>query len=146
MRHGVKKIKFNFGRDANKMLMRKLAVNFLSKGYLETTLAKAKSLKTHLEKLISKMKSRNEANKNFLLRYLANSDVVEDAFNRVGPALSKIVGGYVRVIKRGLRSSDGSLMAKVEWAYPVVSEEMNKPKKINKEKSASVKTMADKVK
>ncbi len=144
MRHGVKKIKFSFGHDANKMLMRKLAVNFLAKGYLETTLTKAKSLKTHLEKLVSKMKSKNEANRNHLLRYLANTNIVEDAFDRVGPALNKVVGGYVRVVKLGMRSSDGSLMAKVEWAYPVVREE--KKIEVHKTTVAPVKKKEEKVK
>jgi len=122
MRHKVKKIKFNFGKDANKALMKKLAVNFLDKGYLETTLAKAKVLKSHLERLIFKMKLKNEANKNFLLKYLNNKKIVDDGFERIGPALSKIQGGYVRIMKLGVRSGDGSFMAKVEWAYPVVKE------------------------
>lgn len=123
MRHGVKKIKFNFGKDANKALIRKLAVNFLDKGYLQTTLSKAKVLKPHLEKLVTKMKSKSESNKNFLLRYLSDKKIVDDGFERIGPALSKVQGGYVRIIKLGMRGSDGSFMAKVEWAYPVVKEE-----------------------
>lgn len=120
MRHKVKKIKFNFGKDANRSLMRKLAVNFLNKGYLETTFTKAKAVKSYIEKLITKMKIKNESNKNYLLKYLGNKKIVEDGFNRVGPALSKIQGGYVRIIKLGIRNSDGSLLAKIEWAYPVV--------------------------
>ncbi|MBI5127603.1 50S ribosomal protein L17 [Candidatus Roizmanbacteria bacterium] len=142
MRHGVKKIKFTSGIDANRMLMRKLAVNFLSKGYLQTTLIKAKALKTHLEKLVSKMKVKNESNKNYLLRYLAETKIVNDCFDRVGPALEKIRGGYVRIIKVGMRSADGSSMAKVEWAYPVLKEE----KKTQVKQTASVKTTAAKEK
>ncbi len=132
MRHRVKKIKFTSGIDANRMLMRKLAVNFLSKGYLQTTLIKARALKTHIEKLVSKMKVKSESNKNYLLRYLAETKIVNDGFDRVGPALNKIKGGYVRVIKIGMRSADGASMAKVEWVYPVLKEEeklkVKKPK------------------
>jgi len=142
MRHKVKKIKFNFGKDANRALIRKLAVNFLDKGYLQTTLAKAKVLKSHLEKLVTKMKLKSEANKNFLLKYLASKKVVDDGFTRVGPALFKIQGGYVRIIKLGPRSSDGSPMAKVEWAYPVVKEIVKKETK----KTASTKVTAVKEK
>ena len=123
MRHNVKKIKFNEGRDANRMLMRKLVVNFLNHGYLQTTLAKAKAMKPRVEKLITKMKVKNEANKNILLRYLGDSKVVADGFDRVGPALAKINGGYVRIVKLGSRNDDGAPLAKVEWAYPVVKEE-----------------------
>lgn len=120
MRHKVKKIKFNFGKDANKSLIRKLAINFLDKGYLQTTITRAKAVKSYIEKLITKMKTKNESNKNYLLKYLGNKKIVEDGFNRVGPALSKIQGGYVKIIKVGMRNSDGSLLAKIEWAYPVV--------------------------
>lgn len=132
MRHGVKKIKFNWGKDANKMLMRKLAVNFLSKGYLQTTLSKAKALRPYLEKLVSKMKVKSEANKNYLLRYLGDEKIVNNGFKVIGPALSKINGGYVRIIKMNIRSTDGATMTKIVWVYPVVLEEVKKIKKDEK--------------
>ncbi len=132
MRHRVKKIKFNFGHDANKQLLRKLAVNFLANGRLQTTLSKAKVLKPHLERLVTKMKTRNEANKNYLLRYLGDYKTVVDGFDRVGPALSKINGGYVRIVKLGPRNDDGAPLAKIEWVYPVVKE--SAPLKVKAEK------------
>lgn len=144
MRHGVKKTKFNFGYDANRMLMRKLAVSFLAQGYLKTTITKAKKLKSFLERLVTKMKARTESNKNILLHYLGNNKVVEDGFNRIGPAVSKISGGFVRVIKLRMRSSDGSLMARVEWAYPLINEE--KKTEIKNVSPAPVKVKADKEK
>lgn len=152
MRHNVKKIKFNFGRDANRMLMRKLAVNFLNHGYLQTTLSKAKALKPYIEKLVSKMKANSEANKNFLLRNLGDVKVVADCFKRVGPALAKINGGYVRIIKQGNRNDDGAPLAKVEWAYPVVKEsastkvtaDKGKKTEVKVKEPASVKTTAGK--
>ena len=122
MRHQVKKIRFNFGKDANKMLMRKLAVNFMTRGILQTTLSKAKVLRPYLEKLVTKMKTSSEANKNILLRYLGDVKTVEMGFRVIGPALSKVNGGYIRIIKTNLRNDDGATMAKVEWAYPVVLE------------------------
>ena len=141
MRHGVKKIKFNYGRDANRMLLRKLAVNFLSKGALVTTLAKAKALRPYLEPLVSKMKTTSEANRNYLLRFLGNEKVIKSGFEVVGPALSKVSGGYIRIIKMGMRSADGATMAKVEWAYPVILEvdkpEVKKVKTTKDEKSKS---------
>lgn len=131
MRHQVKKIKFNYGRDANRMLMRKLAVNFLTSGYLKTTISKARALKTHLEKLVSKMKVRTEANRNYLLRYLGDEKVIENGFKVIGPALQKVSGGYVRIVKIDMRFSDGAVMSRVEWAHPVVLEtEKSKVKKV----------------
>ncbi|MFH0979610.1 MAG: 50S ribosomal protein L17 [Candidatus Roizmanbacteria bacterium] len=137
MRHGVRKIRFNWGKDANKMLMRKLAVNFLSKGYLQTTLSKAKALRPYLEKLVCKMKVESEANKNYLLRYLGDEKIINNGFKIIGPALSKINGGYVRIIKMNIRSSDGATMAKIAWAYPVILEEVKKIKKDEKPNTAN---------
>lgn len=133
MRHRVKKIKFNFGKDANKMLLRKLAVNFLTKGSLKTTLAKGKVLKSFLERLVSRMKVKSEVNKNYLIRYLGDSKLVENCFKNIGPVFSNVNGGYVRIIKLNFRSTDGAFLARLEWTKPVVLEKKEvKIKKLNK--------------
>ena len=126
MRHGVKSYSFSGGSDANKMLLKKLIVNFLEKGALTTTETKAKFTKSRLEKLIEKAKVRNEANKNFLLKTVSRSKTIEYLFNEVGPAVKNIRGGYVKIIKMGHRSSDGAQSAKIVWAHPIVKEEMEK--------------------
>ena len=138
MKHGVAKKKFKGGYDANKMLRRKLVRNFLEIGWLETTLAKAKAIRPFLDKMAERTKERSEANKNHLLKLLADMPLVEKAFGEVGPVIKDIKGGYVRIIKLGQRMNDGSLMARLEWAYPVVKEKKitakaeKKPEEINK--------------
>lgn len=126
MRHRVKKIKVKWGRDANKMLMRKLAANFISKGKIITTIKKAKIVKSHIERLVEKSKIKTEANKNYLLRFIANRKLITFLFDTVGTALKNISGGYVRIIKMGSRESDGSEMAKLEWAHPIVKNELKR--------------------
>ena len=39
-------------------------------------------------------------------------------------ALKDKVGGYVRIVRLGMRHSDGSEMARLEWAYPVVKDKV----------------------
>ncbi|GAB4219059.1 MAG: 50S ribosomal protein L17 [Candidatus Microgenomates bacterium] len=131
MRHKVKKIKFKYGKDANEMLSRKLAINFLKTSYIETTLIKAKVLKSHLEKLLSKTKVYTKSNNNYLLKYLGNQKLVKDLFKNIGPSLKEINGGYVKISKLDYRDGDGSLMAKVQWAHPVLKIENNDNKKLN---------------
>ncbi len=135
MRHKVKKIKFKKGQDANQMLMRKLLINFLSHGHIETTITKAKVLKSLLEKLISKAKVKNEANKNYLLKKLGKISYVNDCFDRIGQALKNINGGYVKIVRLGLREGDGALKARVEWAYPILNEKNDKKEKIKNKKT-----------
>ena len=122
MRHRVKKIKFSDGYDANRALVRKLAVNFFLKGKLTTTLAKAKAMKPVIEKLIEKMKVKTESNLNYLRQKLDNNQVIEIAYNDISPVIGKIDGGYIRIIKLGKRNSDGAEMGKVEWVYPIIKQ------------------------
>ncbi len=129
MRHRVNKIKFKGGKDANDMLVRKIAVNFLLHGKIKTTLSKAKVAKRIIEKIVSKAKIRNEANKNFLLRKLADIKIVNNLFENIGPAIAKINGGFVKITRLGARLSDGTEVAQLIWAYPIVKE---KPKELPK--------------
>ncbi len=122
MRHGVKKIKFSDGYDANRAIVRKLAVNFFLKGKLTTTLAKAKAMKPVIEKLVEKMKVKTESNLNYLRQKLNSNEVIEIAYNDISPVIGKIKGGYIRIIKLGKRDSDGAEMGKIEWAYPVIKQ------------------------
>ena len=41
-------------------------------------------------------------------------------FGQVGPAFSKLTGGYVRVVRLNERVTDGALIGRVEWAHPIV--------------------------
>lgn len=123
MRHGVKKIKFSQGKDANKMLVRKLATNFLKYGTLKTTITKVKALKSVIDRIVEKSKNNTEANKNYLLSKLNDNKLVLKLFNEIGAALKDKKGGYVRIVKLGKRKSDGSEMGRMEWVYPVIQNE-----------------------
>jgi len=132
MRHGYKKIRFKSGKDAFQMLLRTLTINFLAHGKMETTHKRAKVLKTYIEKLAEKSKEKTEANKNFLLKAFGNNKkTIDFLFNQVGPVVKDKVGGYVRIVKLQQRLSDGSLVCRLEWVYPVViaSEKKEKVKK-----------------
>ncbi|MEK7177250.1 MAG: 50S ribosomal protein L17 [Patescibacteria group bacterium] len=122
MRHGVKKLKFSNGVDANRAMVRKLALNFFLNGKLATTLSRAKAIKPVIERLIEKMKVRTEANVNYLKHKLNNLEVIEIAYKDISPVISKINGGYIRVIKLGQRESDGAEKARIEWVYPIIKQ------------------------
>jgi large subunit ribosomal protein L17 len=72
-------------------------------------------LKSSLEKLVEKAKRENEANKNYLLRYTTDSQLVKIFFTKIGPAAKERQGGYLRIKKIGERASDGAEMAILEW-------------------------------
>ncbi len=135
MRHRVKKIRCQSGKDANKMLLRKLVINFIKKGKITTTITKGKILKSAIERIVEKTKKKNEANKNYLLKKLADPNLVKVLLEQVGPALVDKIGGYVKLTRLHERSSDGTVMSRLNWVYPVVIEETeSRPSKTQEKK------------
>lgn len=137
MRHRIQKTKFGGGKDANDMLMRKMAYNFFTHGSLKTTQTKARVLKSHLERLVEKMKERTEANKNVLKKYLVSEKLIENLYQQVPAVMGNIKGGYVRIEKLQVRISDGAPMARIMWSRPVVIQPEVKeiaPKKVKEPK------------
>jgi len=127
MRHGFKKQRFANGQDADQMLFRKLMVNFILNGKIASTFSKIKVLKPRVEKLISKVKNGNEADKNYLLKKLGGEwSRTEKILKDVSSQLKTVPGGYTRISKLGDRSSDGALMAVLSWAHKVVLPEKTK--------------------
>lgn len=144
MRHVMKKIQFKQGKDASDMMMRKLAVNFLVNGKMTTTEKRAKAIKQFVDRIVGKTKERSEANKNFLLRKLAQAELVEKLFEKVGPVVKDKIGGFVKLERLYRRESDDALMVGVSWKYPIVMKE--DVKKVEKSESAKnqkeIKTVA----
>lgn len=139
MRHRVKKIKFRAGKDANKMLLRKLTKNFIAKGKIVTTVKKAKVLKTVLDRLIGKTRVDSKANRRYLLERLGDKVLVSRLFSHVGPSLKNLQSGFVRISRLGIRLTDGSVMAKLEWSIPIVLEEKTK-KEVEKKVTSQTQT------
>jgi len=119
------------------MLMKKLAINFLEKGKLTTSRAKAKALISYLEKLLTKSKEESEANKNILLKRFGNRPIVYRLFKEIGPVLKVKNSGFLKLTNLGQRISDGSEQAKVEWTVPVVIEKPKNYDKLNKTNKTS---------
>jgi len=135
MKHRVKNIQFHSGKDSDKMIMRKLLMNFLLNAHIETTETKAKALRATLDRVVAKTREETESNKNYLLRYFPDARMIRVLFGQVGPAVKDIAGGYVRIVRLNQRENDGALMARVEWAHPVVID-WNKNKSNKKEQKS----------
>jgi large subunit ribosomal protein L17 len=86
-----------------------------------------------IEKLVSKAKTKTEANKNQILSYFGEQDLVDRLFDTVGPAFEKIKGGYTKVTLLEQRQSDGAMMAQITWAHPFVKEPPVKKVEVTKE-------------
>ena len=136
MKNRGHKIKFRGGKDANKMLMRKLASNFLLSGKLSTTKQKAKAAQSIVERLVTKAKAHTEADQNFILRNITAQSTMKILITQIVPQLTQTKNGYTKIVNLGARQTDGAEKARLEWAYPVVMVvEKAKIKKIKRVKT-----------
>jgi len=143
MKHSIYKVKFRRGKDSNESVMRKLVLNFLKHGKLETTVSKAKAVKSLLDRLAFKARRQSEADKNVLLKHLGDKKAVQDMFDKVEPTFKKRTGGFVTIIRLGTRLGDNAEMARIGWTKPIITLEkkvtQNKPLTPEKEKQKNVK-------
>lgn len=95
------------------MLLRVLANNFLMHGKIKTTEAKAKELRSVAEKLITRAKNVNLANRRLLSGELTPA-MTKKIINKIAPLYKDRQGGYTRIIKLGPRTSDGAKMVIIE--------------------------------
>ena len=114
MRHGKK---FNhLGRKSahRKALLRNLSIALITYKRINTTLAKAKALRKHIEPLITKSKTNSTHSRRVVFSYLQNKEAVKELFSSIAEKIGDRPGGYVRVIKTGWRKGDGAEMAMIE--------------------------------
>ncbi|WP_067842404.1 50S ribosomal protein L17 [Amphibacillus sediminis] len=106
--------------DARNALLRNLATDLIIHERIETTEAKAKDLRSVVEKMITLGKrgdlhARRQAAA-FLYKKEANEteDAVQKLFNDIASRYEDRQGGYTRVLKLGPRQGDGAKMAIIE--------------------------------
>ena len=118
MRHHNKNKKFGRERKQRIALMRSLAIALIKNEKIETTEAKAKVIRSYVEKLITKGKKGDLATRRLLNSKLGSGGdlvakkIIEDLAKRYADR----PGGYLRIVKTGNRiGSDGAPMAIIEF-------------------------------
>jgi large subunit ribosomal protein L17 len=115
MRHGDKVN--NLGRTAShrKALLKNLSCALIEHKRINTTLAKAKALRKHIEPLITKSKDNTTHSRRVIFSYLQNKEAMKELFGAIAPKIADRPGGYLRVIKLGFRRGDGAEMGLIEF-------------------------------
>ena len=116
MRHRRKGRKL--GRDAShrKALYANMCGALFEHGRIQTTEAKAKELRSIVEKLITLARKdpMNVAAQRQAVAFLRSKDSVHNLFHTVGPRFTERPGGYTRIVKLGPRMGDAAPMAYIE--------------------------------
>lgn len=114
MRHRNSGRKLNRNSSHRKAMFKNMAASLMEHEVIRTTLPKAKELRGVVEPLITLAKTDSVANRRLAFSRLGSRDVVTKLFNEIGPRSASRPGGYVRVLKTGLRDGDKAPMAIVE--------------------------------
>lgn len=115
MRHRKAGRKFNRNSPQRKALKKGLAISIIEHESIKTTLAKAKEIRGFLEPLVTLAKENTVANQRLAYARLQSKEAVAKLFDELGPRFKNRPGGYLRVVKRGLRPGDKSPAAQIEF-------------------------------
>ncbi len=114
-RHGYKGRKFGRERDQRRALMKGLATSLVEYGKIETTLPKAKELVRYIEKLITKAKRGDLANRRQVIAGLSTQAAAFKLVDEIAPQLTGRTSGHVRVKRTRVRLGDGAEMATIAF-------------------------------
>lgn len=128
-RHGYKGRKFGRERDQRRALMKGLATSLVMYESIETTLPKAKELKPYIEKLITKAKRGDLANRRAVIAALSTQEAAFKLVDGIAPQLTARNSGHVRVVRTRVRTGDAAQMARIEFvdALTEVERPVDKP-------------------
>ena len=115
MRHRKSGRKLNRNSSHRKALMKNLAIAFIERELIKTTVPKAKELRGFVEPLITLAKVDSVANRRRAFSKLRLDSIVNKLFTEVAIKSKDRPGGYLRIIKAGFRPGDKADMAYVEW-------------------------------
>jgi large subunit ribosomal protein L17 len=95
-------------------MLSNLAASLILHKRVTTTVAKAKSLRTYVEPLITKTKEDSTHARRTVFSYLQNKDAVTELFREVAGKVANRPGGYTRILKTGNRFGDNAEMCVIE--------------------------------
>jgi large subunit ribosomal protein L17 len=114
MRHRVKKTTLGREKAHREMMLRNLAASVLIYEKVNTTLAKAKAVRSLVEKSITTAKKDDLASRRDLIEIFPQKMAVKKSMEVLGKRYKDREGGYTRIVKLPPRAGDGAEMALIE--------------------------------
>ena len=97
-----------------KAMLANMACSLLLHKRIETTVAKAKALRTYVEPLITKSKDDSTHSRRTVFSYLKQKEAVTELFRVIAPKIADRPGGYTRILKLGNRLGDNAKTCFIE--------------------------------
>ena len=107
---------FKLGRNTSHRtaLLRNLTTSVIIEDRVETTVAKAKAVRPHVEKMITLGKKGDLHSRRQALSFLQTDKAVARLFDTVAPRYGDRQGGYLRIVRTGFQKGDGAEKAFIE--------------------------------
>ena len=100
--------------DHRTAMLRAMVTYLLENGKIETTVTRAKEVRSMAEKYITLAKDSSLHSKRQALAFITKEDVVAKLYNEIAPKYREVNGGYCRITKTGPRRGDAAEMAIIE--------------------------------
>ncbi|RXH55145.1 LSU ribosomal protein L17p [Granulicella sibirica] len=95
-------------------MLRNLVTSIILMDRVETTITKCKATRPIVEKMITLGKKGTVHAKRQAAAYLMTPEAVDRLFNTVSPRYATRPGGYLRIVRIGVRKGDAAEMAVIE--------------------------------
>ena len=111
-RHGYRKL----GRTSSHRaaLLKNLSISLIEHGKIETTVEKAKELRSYVEKLITVAGKGDSNAHKAVFAALQSKEATKTLVNEIAPKYVHRAGGYTRIIRTRIRRGDATTMAFIE--------------------------------
>lgn len=120
-----------------KAMLRGMVTYLLENGSIETTLTRAKEVRSLTEKMITLGKDNTLASRRAALAFITKEDVVKKLFDQIAPEYADVNGGYTQIYKLGPRRGDAAEMALIKLTKTeIVNTDDKKSEKKADEKKA----------
>ena len=100
--------------DHRKAMLRAMVTYLLESGKIETTVTRAKEVRSMAEKMITLGKDNTLHSKRQVLSYVTKEGVAKKVFDEIAPKYADKNGGYTRIVKIGPRRGAAAEMAIIE--------------------------------
>jgi large subunit ribosomal protein L17 len=115
MRHRNSGRKLGVKTQHRHAMFANMAAALIKHEQIETTLPKAKEIRSVVERLVTLGKKGGLANRRLAMSRLRDEDQVRKLFDVLAKRYQDRAGGYTRVMKAGFRYGDNAAMAIIEF-------------------------------
>ncbi len=115
MRHGNSNRKLGRTTSHRLAMFRNMAASLIKHEQIKTTLPKAREIRPYVEKLVTLAKHGGLSNRRLADARLKDDTQLVKLFDVLAARYADREGGYIRIIKAGIRKSDATQMAYVEF-------------------------------